>query len=418
MNRLPGYVATDHTLRVPLDHADPGGAAIDLFAREIVAPDKVADDLPWLVFLQGGPGAPAPRPLGVANWLPRALRTHRVVMLDQRGTGRSSPITARTVEGMGPEALAAYLRLFRADSIVEDAEIVRARLTGGAPWESLGQSYGGFITLAYLSMHPEGLSACYVTGGVPSLTRTADDVYARTFDTCAAKNARFYRRYPGDAAVVREIADLLESDDVRLPDGDRLTPHRFRLLGNAFGMSDGFEKVHWMLECARDGRGLTDAFRYAAMAETGFVDTPIWALQEFTYGGPGHVTAWAAERTYAKDPRFAADSDPLLFTGEMMFPWMFREIGALRPFAEAAEILAAYDSWPALFEPDRLASNEVPLVAAVYADDMYVPSDLQMESLDAIGNARGWLTNEYEHDGLRTEPRVLDHLMAMAAGHC
>lgn len=418
MNRLPGYVATDHTFRAPLDHADPSGPAIDLFARVIVAPEKAADDLPWLVYLQGGPGAPAPRPLGVDDWLRRALRTHRVVMLDQRGTGRSSPITGRTVQGMAADDLAAHLRLFRADSIVADAEIVRAALTGGAPWETLGQSYGGFITLAYLSKHPEALRACYVTGGIPSPTATPDDVYTRTYDTCAAKNREFYRRYPGDAAIAREIADLLEAGDIRLPDGDRLTPGRFRMLGNAFGMSDGFEKVHWLLERARDPHGLTDAFRYALLAETGMIDAPIWALQEFTYGRPGVVTGWAAERAYAKDPRFAPDADPLLFTGEMMYPWMFREIGALRPFAEAADLLAAYDSWPALADPERLAANEVPLVAAVYADDLYVPSGLQMETLAAIGNARGWLTNEYEHDGLRRDPRVLDRLMAMAAGRC
>lgn len=416
MNRLPGYAATEHTFTVPLDHADPGGRRIELFAREVVAPDRAGEDLPWLLFLQGGPGGPSPRPLRVGDWLERALETHRVLLLDQRGTGRSTPVTARTVRGLAPGELAAYLRLFRADAIVADAEYIRPRLTGGAPWETLGQSYGGFVTFTYLSRAPEGLRACYVTGGVPGVTTTADDVYARTYDLCAEKNARFHERYPDDAALVRTIAGRLAAGDVRLPDGDRLTPHRFRLLGNAFGMSDGFERVHWLLEGALTGGEFTDWFLYQVMAQTGFVDNPIWALQEFCYGGPGGATAWAAQRAYDNDPRYAADADPPLLTGEMMFPWMFAEIAALRPFAEAAELLAAYEDWPALFDPDRLAANTVPVVAAVYADDMYVPADLQLRTIGRTGNARAWVTNEYEHDGLRSDGRVLARLMDMAAG--
>src|SRR5512142_1352220 len=200
MNRIPGLALTDHTCTVPLDHADPDRGGIEVFAREVCAVDKVGEDLPWLLFLQGGPGGKGPRPVGADGWLGRAVKTHRVLLLDQRGTGRSSPVTARTAGGMDPAALAAYLRLFRADSIVADAELIRGRLAGGAPWETLGQSYGGFITLTYLSRAPEGLRACYVTGGVPGLTATADEVYARTYPRAAAKNADYYRRYPQDAA--------------------------------------------------------------------------------------------------------------------------------------------------------------------------------------------------------------------------
>jgi pimeloyl-ACP methyl ester carboxylesterase len=155
-DRYSGLSFRDHVLAVPLDNDDPGGVTIELFAREVVAPERAGDDLPWLLFLQGGPGGKAPRPTAADGWLGRALRTHRVLLLDQRGTGRSSPVTARTVAGMAPGQLAAHLRLFRADSIVADAEIARARIAGGARWDTLGQSYGGFITLAYLSRAPEG----------------------------------------------------------------------------------------------------------------------------------------------------------------------------------------------------------------------------------------------------------------------
>ncbi|GGL07919.1 alpha/beta fold hydrolase [Mangrovihabitans endophyticus] len=413
----PGLTFVDHTVTVPLDHARPGGDTIEVFAREVVAADRGRDELPWLLFLQGGPGGKAPRPLRAESWLGHATRTHRVLLLDQRGTGRSTPITARTVRGMPGERLAAYLKHFRADSIVADAEVLRARLAGGAAWDTLGQSYGGFVTLAYLSAAPQGLRTCYVTGGLPSLTATADDVYARTYPRVAAKNAEFYRSFPADVAAVRRIADRLAADDVRLPDGDRLSVGRFRLLGNAFGMSDGYARLHWLLDEVWHGDELSDTFRYAVMEATGFVDTPLFALQEYTYGQGAVPTGWAASRAIGEHPRFAADADPLLFTGEMMYPWMFAEIAALRPFAHAADLLANAADWPLLYDRERLASNEVPVLAAVYAEDMYVDADLSLETAAAVGNVRTWVTNEHQHDGLRTAgAQVLGHLMDMAAG--
>ncbi|MFC6931531.1 alpha/beta fold hydrolase [Actinomadura yumaensis] len=154
--RRPGYACTDHFLDVPLDHADPGGPTIRLYAREVVAPGRQDDDLPWLLYLQGGPGNKAPRPgASPAAWLGRALRDYRVLLLDQRGTGRSTPANRQTLPA-APADAAAYLRHFRADSIVRDAELLRRHLIGDRPWSVLGQSFGGFCTVTYLSLAPEG----------------------------------------------------------------------------------------------------------------------------------------------------------------------------------------------------------------------------------------------------------------------
>lgn len=413
----PGLRFADHTVTVPLDHRDPGGETIEVFAREVVAADRSVDNLPWLVFLQGGPGGQSPRPLRAEGWIARAVQTHRVLLLDQRGTGRSAPLNANTVGDRTAKELADHLKLFRADSIVADAEILRERVAGGAKWDTLGQSYGGFVTMTYLSAAPQGLRTCYVTGGLPGLTATADEVYARTYPRVAAKNAEFYRDFPADRAAVRRIADHLAADDVRLPDGDRLTPERFRTIGNSFGMSYGYSVVHWLLDEAWHGDRLSATFLYEVMAHTGFVDKPLFALQEYCYGQGSGPTGWAAARALAERPEFAADADPLLFTGEMMFPWMFEQVAALRPFAGAAEILAGTDDWPALYDVSRLASNEVPVVAAVYADDMYVDAGLSLETAATVGNVRTWVTNEYEHDGLRSSGDVvLGHLMEMASG--
>src|SRR5438552_14978389 len=124
--RPPGTVLTDHVFTVPLDHGDPGGPQIEVFAREVVAAAKTDARQPWLVFLQGGPGGASPRPVGRESWLDRALKDYRVLLLDQRGTGRSTPATRQTLGRLGSaREQAGYLAHFRADSIVRDAESVR-----------------------------------------------------------------------------------------------------------------------------------------------------------------------------------------------------------------------------------------------------------------------------------------------------
>ncbi|KJY20967.1 proline iminopeptidase, partial [Streptomyces sp. NRRL S-444] len=276
--------------------------------------------------------------------------------------------------------LAHHLGHFRADSIVADAEMIRRQLCGDEPWETLGQSYGGFITLTYLSKAPEGLRACYVTGGLPGLSAAAEDVYARTYPRVRDRVLGFYARYPDDAARLREIARLLAATDVRLPDGDRLTPRRLRTLGLALGMSDGFERIHWLLEESLDREAkLTDTFLHQVMTLTGFTDNPLFAvMQETLYGQGAGPTGWAASRALAAFPEFAEDADPFLLTGEMIYPWMFREVKGLRPFADAADLLAQRPDWPPLYDPRRLAANRVPLAALVSADDMSVDAGLSL----------------------------------------
>ena len=131
--------------------AQPAAETIEVYAREVVATERADDDLPWLVFLQGGPGHESPRPPAGAAWLPAALCNYRVLLLDQRGTGRSTRIDARTLANLSPEDQARRLGLHRSDAIVDDCEAIRRSLMGDEPWTVLGQSYGGFCIMRYLS---------------------------------------------------------------------------------------------------------------------------------------------------------------------------------------------------------------------------------------------------------------------------
>ena len=419
-HRMPGLLLTDHELEVPLDHADPHGPTITLFAREAVAPRKRDHDLPWLLYLQGGPGQASPRPTGRSGWLGRALQDHRVLLLDQRGTGRSTPATRQTLAGLGTaEQQARYLTHFRADSIVKDAELVRRELLGDGRWAVLGQSFGGFCALTYLSFAPEGLTKVLITGGLPPLDRSADDVYRATYERVRDRTARFTDRYPADRARLDALADHLAKHDVRLPSGDPFRVERLQQLGMAFGMSDGFERVHYLLETAFTGHELSDAFLVGVEQVTSFATSPLYALlHEAIYcaDGSGLPSGWAADRQRAALPEFAPDARPLLLTGEMIYPWMFTADRTLAPLRDAADLLAAYDGWPALYDVPRLAANTVPTAAAIYHDDMYVEYAYSLETAKRVGNLSWWVTSEFAHDGLRSDARVLDRLLDMAAG--
>ena len=425
MFRQPGTVLTDHMFTVPLDHQRPDGEQIEVFAREVAPAGRRDSDpgLPWLLYLQGGPGFGSPRPFGRESWLSRALDDYRVLLLDQRGTGRSTPASRHTLARLGsPRAQADYLSLLRADSIVADAELIRRRLTGGQPWSVLGQSFGGFCTVTYLSFAPEGIAEAFITGGLPGLGATADDVYRVTYPIVADRNRRHYERFPMDADRARAVARHLASHEVIMPGGARLTVPAFQSLGRMLGAAGGSDTLHYLLEDAFAGDVISDAFLARAAAELSFAEAPLYALVHEACYAQGTATRWAADRIMAEfgefDPAAAVDGDiTLLFTGEMIYPWMFETDPVLRPLRDAAEELAARESWPRLYDPARLAASDVPAAAAVYFDDMYVPRHLSLPTAGAIRGLRPWVTNEYQHDGLRlSNGGVLDRLIAMARG--
>ncbi len=417
--RHPGAVLTDRFFSVPLDHQRPDGEQIEVFAREVVAADKADADLPWLLFLQGGPGFGAQRPEGRESWLDRALNDYRVLLLDQRGTGRSCPANRRTLARLAPQAQADYLTHFRADSIVLDAELIRRELTD-EPWSVLGQSFGGMCTVTYLSFAPHGIREAFITGGLPGLSVTADDIYRRTYRTVAAKNAAHYERYPDDVAQARRVAEYLATRDVRLPDGAPLSVAAFQSAGAMLGQSGGSHALHYLLEDPFAGDELSDAFLYAMMNELSFATGPLYALLHEAAYAQGCATRWSAQRIRAEFREFdplVSGSDPLYFTGEMIYPWMIDADPVLRPLRAAADILAERDDWPPLYDSTRLAANEVPVAAAVYYNDMYVDRELSMQTTRAIRGLQAWVTSEYEHDGLRvSNGAVLDRLIGMARG--
>ncbi|WP_327287916.1 alpha/beta fold hydrolase [Streptomyces sp. NBC_01198] len=413
----------DHTFNVPLDHGRPDAGRIQLYAREIRAAGKADRDLPWLLFLGGGPGSEAPRLNGGEGWLNRALQEYRVLMLDQRGTGRSTPVDRRLLAQIrDPGAQANYLSHFRADAIVRDAEMIRRAIVGNRPWSVLGQSFGGLCATTYLSFAPHGLAEVFITGGLPGLGATPDQVYRALYPRVTINNAEHYDRFPDDVDQVRYIVRYLRDHRVILPSGRLLTVEAFQSLGNILGGTDGSLRLHQLLEDPfTGGTQPSDAFLLRIDRELASVaGGPLYyLLHEATYAQGAGATRWSAHRVRSEFPAFdaaaALDSDtPILFTGEMIYPWMFDTDPLLRPFRQAAHLIAERPSWPALYDIKRLHGNTVPSVAAIYHDDMYVDRELSLGTTEVIRGLKPWVTTEYQHDGLRiSNGAVLERLLAL-----
>jgi pimeloyl-ACP methyl ester carboxylesterase len=402
--RVPGAVLVEREHTLPLDHASPDGPQITVFTREVAAPDGA--DRPYLIFLQGGPGFEATRPTSPpTGWLKRAVGDYRVLLLDQRGTGRSTPVGS-AIPGESPEAQAAYLTHFRADSIVRDAEHIRAHL-GIERWSVLGQSFGGFTAMTYLSFAPGGLREAFITGGLAPIGRPVDQIYGATYRRLIAANRRYFERYPDDRTRVHDILHRLDREDVRLATGDRLTGRRFRQLGLWLGDSAGFELLHHVIELPFGSL----AFLHDAIGGAQFSRNPIYAtLHESSYAD-GVATRWSSDRLLP-----AEVEEEGYFTAEHVFRWMWEDYAALRPQREAAGILADHP-WPALFDADQLRHNEVPAAATIYVDDLYVERDFAEETAASIRGLRTWQTDEYAHNGLRADgERVLGRLIDLVRG--
>jgi proline iminopeptidase len=207
-----------------------------------------------------------------------------------------------------------------------------------------------------------------------------------------------------------KIADCLTTSNVFLPDGDPLTLERFQSIGILLGMGPGIDQVHWLIDEAfagSDKSQLSDTFLEQVMQITSYHEGPLFAaIHESIYGLPNQSTSWAAHDIREQFNAFDASHSPIMLTGEMMYPWMFEQIASLRPFADAAHALADYQDYAPLYDMTKLANNTVPVVAAVYHNDMYVPREFSLKTAEQVGNTQVWITNRYEHDGVRQSSEV------------
>jgi pimeloyl-ACP methyl ester carboxylesterase len=434
---VPGPLrVTELKFRVPLDYDDPEGETITLFGRSVVShsvpivpsdEEEETSSLPYMVYLEGGPGFGNREPQNHPLTSYALERGYQVLYIDHRGTGYSTPVSTKMLNELdgGEDAQVNYLRLMRQDNTVRDCESVRKLLTKGmsekqSKWSIFGQSYGGFVSISYLSLHPEGLREVFLTGGLAPVGKSAQQVYEHLYPRVLKRNEGYYKKFPEDVANVRQIANYIESQggSVDLPAGGSLTVPRLMTIGIDFGGAGGFDNVHTTImnmKMALDNFGfLTRASLTPMETFTTFDDNIIYAiLHEAIYNdGPGEVSNWASDRAARELDAFpwlssngsvpSNSSEPLLFVGENIFPFFFDTYPELIPLKGVANKLAAIDDWSHIYDKKQLAKNEVPVYAATYLDDLYVEYEFSKDTASLIKGTKTWETNAYYHSGLRS----------------
>lgn len=443
------FLVTELFFQVPLDYAAPDAGTIVLFARRATKRDVPifpADDAdnkapaaakPYMVYLEGGPGFGNREPQDHPLSRTALSKGYQMLFIDHRGVGMSTPVSAAMLAKLGDvDAQARYLGLMRQDNTVRDCEAVRKCLTDGWPeakaaWSIFGQSYGGFIALSYLSMHPEGLREAFLTGGLAPVGKTPQQVYEATFRKTLGRNKEYFAKFPEDVDVLRQLAAYIEGQggSIALPSGGVLTMQRLLTLGIAFGGHGGFDNVHGVLmhlKTSLDQLGfLNRTVLHSLENFTSFDTNIIYAvLHEAIYcDGPTKPSNWAAYRVgMALDdypwltPGYvcSTSSRPLFFSGEMVFPFHFETYPELQALRHVADKIATRTDWPGLYNEERLRNNTVPVYAASYLEDMYVEHNLARDTARLVKGIKTFETNMVHHNGLRAKAEeVLQQLFSL-----
>ncbi|KAK0669821.1 Alpha/Beta hydrolase protein [Cercophora samala] len=416
--------------RVPLEHHKPSGRQINIHAELIYDTHErdwfdnwipACRDRPILLFLCGGPGDKNPHDRSPE--LNRILIEKGYVILyaDYRGTGQSSKIDGagiNTYNATGDfDGAASYLSLFRQDNIVRDLEAVRLCLEEhlhpfsptngsggeGIKWTLMGQSYGGWVALTYLSFLPGSLAKVYLTAGLaPVMSRSPDEVYKALYSGMNRSNQRYYQLYPEDEGLVREVYNTLLSRGLafELPDGSgrKLTAQTFLTLGRKFiGGDPGLKAVHDFV-----GRLHTQLVRNSVIPPPqevlkefskleGFKlhSRPLYGvLHEAIYCNNGDTASeWSAQRVGKRykeykgwlEGRHAPEGQKLYFSGEMVLPCLMPE-----EFKSVGDLVARKRNWEPLYDLKKLKENTVPVRAMAYQDDLAVDIELSKKTVDAV----------------------------------
>jgi pimeloyl-ACP methyl ester carboxylesterase len=207
------------------DPAQPGGRHIGLHLA-VVRSEAAKPDTDIVVMLAGGPGEAATESFADTALYAGVLKHHNVLLLDQRGTGHSNPLsckkTAEALRAVGPEndtpapddirkrvtmCLAevrktADPRYYTTTIAIDDLEKVRLAL--GAPrFDLIGGSYGTRVAQQYLMRHSDGVRSVVLDSPVPNQLILGEGFAANL-----------------ESALQRDFADCVEAPTCKKAFGD------------------------------------------------------------------------------------------------------------------------------------------------------------------------------------------------------
>lgn len=231
------------TLEVAENRQADGGGRLALSLVWIPAEDPQAPADP-LLLLAGGPGQSAQQAyFHLQPALDRLRRSRHLLLLDQRGTGRSHPLhcdldAAYTDVDLPPERLRelvrdcaqrlsaqAALAHYTTVDAVADLEALRQALAtdGQAPtFNLIGGSYGTRVGLDYLRRYPQGVRSLILDGVVPPTLALGNDhainlqqAVDRVFAACR-DDAACHRRFGDPQATLQTLRQQLQQEPLRV----------------------------------------------------------------------------------------------------------------------------------------------------------------------------------------------------------
>ena len=219
-------------LEVPENRAHPDGRKLSIFVAVLPA-NTLSPKPDPLVLLAGGPGQAASTLGPFAMQLAAVRRTRDILLIDQRGSGRSSPLDCRAfapdehaefdIDPVPKSLLCAWqLAEKRIDASqyttaawVADLDAVREAL-GYQQWNLWGGSYGTRVAQEYVRRHPEQVRSVVLDGVAPpsmrisfDVWRTRDDALDGVIAACRA-SAACAKAHPDPDATLRDIERALD----------------------------------------------------------------------------------------------------------------------------------------------------------------------------------------------------------------
>lgn len=222
-------------LQVPENYAKPEGNEITVNFAVIPAIDKTQNKEP-LMFLAGGPGQAAVELAAmIRQGFTEVRKTRDIILVDQRGTGKSHPLQCENGLEMDPyvlapeafgteeikeclDALEGDLSQFNSENAIRDFDAVRAAL-GHEKINIYGGSYGTRAGLVYMKLFPESLRSVILdsVGPIEVPIGTFGQSAARSFnkliENCQAEEA-CHKAYPNLRQEFDEIVKRLKESPI------------------------------------------------------------------------------------------------------------------------------------------------------------------------------------------------------------
>lgn len=246
------------TYEVAEDPAQPHGRRIPLNIAWLPAGERGATAPDPVFFLAGGPGQAATEYAALIDYALREVRKQRdIVLIDQRGTGKLSPLVCRDANGQDlplpaddeadADAVARYAascvqalagkadpRQYTTTRAVDDLEAVR-RAIGAQQVNLVGVSYGTRVAQQYAARHPQHTRSLVLDGVAPNDLVVGGE-FARTFERALELQAEHCRslpscreRFPKDLRTqLRELKTRLADAPVQVDYRDPSTGGRRR----------------------------------------------------------------------------------------------------------------------------------------------------------------------------------------------